>query len=274
MYPKTARTQGVTRTTLDQILAATRARLPELWPRRAELERRAAAKPPPASWRLAFARRDVALVAEVKRRSPSAGVIQADLDPRAHAVAYATGGAAAISVLTDGPFFGGSLADLESVAGAVPIPVLRKDFILDELQLVEARAAGAGAVLLIVRALDSVRLRALARAAHGLGLGTLVEVHTEAELGTALAAEPTTIGVNSRDLATFKVDPVAALRLIAHVPRETPAIAESGILNRDDVLRAAGAGADAVLVGTVLSQAADPSVLVRTLVGVERRGRG
>lgn len=248
--------------------------MPELQPRRAELERRAAAAPPPPSWRQAFSRRDVALVAEVKRRSPSAGVIQAELDPLAHAIAYAAGGAAAISVLTDEPFFGGSLADLEAVARSVFIPVLRKDFILDELQLVEARASGASAVLLIVRALDPMRLRELARAAHGMGLGTLVEVHTEAELGTALAAEPATIGVNSRDLATFKVDPVAALRLIAHVPPEIPAIAESGIMNRDDVVRAGGAGADAVLVGTVLSQAADPSGLVRTLVGVERRGRG
>ena len=248
--------------------------MPELRPRRAELERRAAAAPAPSSWGQAFARPDVALVAEVKRRSPSAGVIQADLDPRAHAVAYAAGGAAAISVLTDEPFFGGSLADLETVAASVSIPVLRKDFILDELQLVEARAAGASAVLLIVRALDPARLRELARAAHGMGLGTLVEVHTDVELGIALAAAPTTIGVNSRDLATFKVDPVAALRLVAHVPPETPAIAESGIHSRDDVVRAAAAGADAVLVGTVLSQAADPSALVGTLVGVERQGRG
>jgi indole-3-glycerol phosphate synthase len=264
----------VTATTLDQILATTRARLPELRSRQAGLERRAAAAPDPPSWAHAFVRPDVAVVAEVKRRSPSAGVIHEELDPRAHASAYAAGGAAAVSVLTDEPFFGGSLTDLEAVRQAVSIPVLRKDFILDELQLLEARGAGASAVLLIVRALDAARLRSLARTAHAMGLGTLVEVHTDAELDVALGVEPTTVGVNSRDLATFKVDPVAALRLIAHVPREVPAVAESGITSRADVVRAAAAGADAVLVGTVLSQAADPTALVRTMVGVTRHGRG
>ena len=266
--------QAMKRTTLDDILATARERLPGLLSRRSELERQAAEAPPPPAWGPAFARPDVALIAEVKRRSPSAGVIQADLDAAVHAGAYAAGGAAAISVLTDARYFGGSLADLENVRGAVSIPVLRKDFILDELQLLEARAAGASAVLLIVRALNATQLNALSRAARGMGLGTLVEVHTEAELETALGAEPTTIGVNSRDLATFKVDPVAALRLMAHVPPGTPAVAESGITGRDDVRRAAGAGADAVLVGTVLSQAADPAELVRTMVGVERRARG
>ena len=264
----------MSRTTLEEILSSTRSALPGLRARRADIERRAAQAPQPPSWREAFQRTDVALIAEIKRRSPSAGVIQSELDPTTHAGAYAAGGAAAISVLTDQPFFGGSLADLETVVASVAIPVLRKDFILDELQLVEARAAGASAVLLIVRALDTPVLRALARAAHGMGLGTLVEVHTEGELEAALAAEPAAIGVNSRDLATFKVDAVGALRLIAHVPKEIPAIAESGIAGRDDVARASAAGADAVLVGTFLSQAADPQALVRTLVGVARRPRG
>lgn len=260
-------------TTLDRILATTRSALLALKGRQRDIERRAAAAREPRSWRAAFARADVALIAEIKRRSPSAGVIQDELDPTIHAGAYAAGGAAAISVLTDTPFFGGSLADLETVAERVAIPVLRKDFILDELQLLEARGAGASAVLLIVRALDPRRLRDLSHAAHGMGLGTLVEVHTEAELETALAAGPATIGVNSRDLATFKVDPVGALRLIADVPPNIPAIAESGIASRDDVARAAAAGADAVLVGTFLSRAADPEALVRTLVGVTRRSR-
>lgn len=264
----------MSRTTLVEILASTRSRLPALLARQREIEGAAARAPAPPPWRGAFAREDVGLVAEVKRRSPSAGAIQEDLDPRMHAAAYAAGGAAAVSVLTDAPFFGGSLADLETVSRAVSIPVLRKDFILDELQLLEARGAGASAVLLIVRALEAAQLRHLARAAHGMGLGTLVEVHTEAELDSALAADPAAIGVNSRDLATFQVDVVAALRLIAHVPRGIPAVAESGIASRDDVVRAAGAGADAVLVGTVLSRAADPAALVRTLVGVQRRARG
>jgi indole-3-glycerol phosphate synthase len=263
----------VSRTTLDQILASTRARLPDLQARRRDLERAAAAAPAAPSWAGAFARPDVALIAEVKRRSPSAGAIHEGLDPPVHADAYARGGAAAVSVLTDGPYFGGSLDDLEAVTRAVSIPVLRKDFILDELQLLEARAAGASAVLLIVRALEPRRLAVLARTAHGMGLGTLIEIHTDAELEVALGAEPTTIGVNSRDLATFTIDAVAALRLVAHVPHDVPVVAESGIAGRDDVLRAAAAGADAVLVGTVLSQAADPAGLVRTLVGVTRRRR-
>ncbi len=263
----------MTRTTLDDILATTRAALPALQARRADVERRAARSPAPPDWGAAFRGADVALVAEVKRRSPSGGVIQDALDPAAHAAAYAAGGAAAISVLTDATYFGGSLADLEAVVRVAGVPVLRKDFILDELQLLEARAAGASAVLLIVRALAPRELRALARAAHGMGLGTLVEVHTEAELEAAMSAEPTTVGVNSRDLATFKIDPVAALRLIERVPHDVPAVAESGITGRGDVVRAAAAGADAVLVGTVLSQATDPAAMVRTMVGVTRRER-
>jgi indole-3-glycerol phosphate synthase len=264
----------MSRTTLDQILATTRGALPALRARRVDIERRAARAQTPPPWGAAFARGDVAVVAEVKRRSPSAGVIQGDLDPLAHAGAYAAGGAAAISVLTDATYFGGSLKDLERVARAVPIPVLRKDFILDELQVLEARAAGASAVLLIVRALAPTELRALARAARDLELGTLVEVHTDAELEQAVGAEPTVIGVNSRDLATFEIDATAALRLLGQVPAGVPAVAESGIGSRADVERAAAAGADAVLVGTLLSRAADPAALVRTLVGVPRQGRG
>lgn len=261
-------------TTLDLILATTRTTVAGLRPRRAELERLAQAAPPPLSFAAAFEGAAVGVVAEVKRRSPSAGAIREDLDPVAHAIAYARGGAVAISVLTDGPYFGGSLGDLAAVARAVPRPVLRKDFILDELQLFEARAHGASAVLLIARALPARRLRELAAAAHSLGLGTLVEVHTETEVEAALAVAPSAVGVNSRDLATFAVDSVAALRLIAHVPPGVPAIAESGIATRDDVLRAAAAGADAVLVGTAVARAADPAAAVALLVGVARQGRG
>ena len=261
-------------TTLEQILTTTKGRLEGLRSRRAELERRAAAAPTPPSWAAALDRESVGVIAEVKRRSPSAGAIREDLDPVTHARAYAAGGAVAISVLTDEPYFGGSLHDLETVARAVTSPVLRKDFILDELQLLEARAAGASAVLLIVRALSSRRLQELAAAAHAMGLGTLVEVHTETELETALGATPTAIGVNSRDLATFTVDQVGALRLIAHVPAGVPAVAESGISRRDDVVRAAAAGADAILVGTAVARATDPAGAVRTLVGVARQRRG
>jgi indole-3-glycerol phosphate synthase len=260
-------------TTLEQILTTTRGRLEGLRSRRAELERQAAAAPNPPGWASALDRQTVGVIAEVKRRSPSAGAIRPDLDPVAHARAYAAGGAVAISVLTDEPYFGGSLQDLEAVARAVTSPVLRKDFILDELQLLEARAAGASAVLLIVRALSSRRLRELTAAAHAMGLGTLVEVHTQTELDAALAVAPGAVGVNSRDLATFAVDVAGALRLVARVPAGVPTVAESGIEQREQVLQAAQAGADAVLVGTAVARAADPAAAVRGLTGVARQAR-
>jgi indole-3-glycerol phosphate synthase len=180
----------------------------------------------------------------------------------------------AISVLTDELHFGGSLDDLAQVASAVPVPVLRKDFILDELQLYEARAAGASAVLLIVRALTSDGLRALARAARDQGLGVLVEVHSAGELELALGVDPTAVGVNSRDLATFAVDLGRAERLVALVPGGVPVIAESGIATRADVERMAAAGADLVLVGTSVARTGEPGEAVRALTGVARHGRG
>src|SRR5437899_6817177 len=183
--------------TLDEILTATRARVAALRPQARELERRASAAPPPRPFHGALQGSTLGVIAEVKRRSPSTGAIREDLDPVEHAQAYAQGGAVAISVLTDERHFGGSLADLARVASAVTVPVLRKDFILDELQLYEARAAGASAILLIARALTPARVRALSLAARSQGLGVVVEVHTEAELGAALAAEPTVVGVNS-----------------------------------------------------------------------------
>ena len=176
-------------------------------------------------------------------------------------------------MLTDEVHFGGSLDDLARVARAVSVPVLRKDFILDELQLYEARAAGASAVLLIVRALDPLRLQTLAWAAQGQGLGILVEIHSPAELDLALGVGPSAVGVNSRDLATFTVDLDSAEALVARVPAGVPAIAESGIETRADVERLAAAGADLVLVGTALSRTADPATAVHDLVGVPRRPR-
>lgn len=261
--------------TLNEILTAARERVAELRPRAAELERRAAHAPAPRPFGAALAGGGgrVGVIAEVKRRSPSTGVIRDGLDPVAHAAAYARGGAVAISVLTDPGYFGGSLDDLRRVAAAVAVPVLRKDFILDELQLLEARAAGASAVLLIVRALDPRGLRALALAAHALGLGTLIEAHTEVELDGALAANPTAVGVNSRDLSTFALDRGAAERLLVAIPPGVPAVAESGIEARGDVERLAAAGADLVLVGTAVARAEDPEAAVRELVGVPRRER-
>src|SRR5213594_2115843 len=248
---------------LDAILTATRDRVANLRTQARELERRAAAAPAPRPFARALGGREVGVIAEVKRRSPSAGAIREDLDPVAHARAYAQGGAVAISVLTDELHFGGSLDDLARVASAVPVPVLRKDFILDELQLYEARVAGASAVLLIVRALTTDGLRALARAARDQGLGVLVEVHSAGELEQALGVEPTAVGVNSRDLATFAVDLGQAERLVAMVPRTVPVVAESGISTRADV----------VLVGTSVARTADPTEAVRALTGVVRHRR-
>ncbi len=259
--------------TLDTILAATRTRVAALRARTRELERRAAQAPTPRSFAAALRGTTVGVIAEVKRRSPSVGAIAEGLDPVSHAAAYVRGGAVVISVLTDEAHFGGSLEDLERVAREVSCPVLRKDFILDELQIVEARGAGASAVLLIVRAMDAQRLRDLSRTARDLGLGVLVEAHNAPELEAALAAEPTALGVNSRDLATFTVDHKAAERLVARVPPGIAAVAESGIERRADVERFAAAGADLVLVGTAVARTADPAAAVRELCGVPRRGR-
>jgi len=176
-------------------------------------------------------------------------------------------------VLTDGPFFGGSLDDLRAVSAAVSVPVLRKDFILVEEQLLEARAAGAAAVLLIVRALGAERLASLSSTARDLELGTLVEVHTAAELDVAVDAGADVIGVNSRDLDTFRIDVDAAWRLVSRVPRDRVAVAESGMATLADALRAAYAGADAVLVGTALSAAPEPTALAAGIAGIARRGR-
>lgn len=260
-------------TRLDAILTATRARVDGLRTQARDLERRAALAPRPRAFAALVPGRAVGVIAEVKRRSPSAGMIRADLDPVEHARAYARGGAVAISVLTDELHFGGSLDDLARVARAVTVPVLRKDFILDELQLYEARVAGAAAVLLIVRALARERLHALAAAALAQGLGIVVEVHEEAELEAALAVTPTAVGVNSRDLATFVVDLERAERLLARVPPDIPVIAESGIETRADVERLAAAGADLVLVGTAVARTADPAAAVAALTGVARKGR-
>jgi len=259
------------RTSLDAILAATRIRVEALKRDAADLERRAAAAPPVRPLREPA--HDVGVIAEVKRRSPSQGVIRADLDPVQHARAYVRGGAVAVSVLTDEQHFGGSLEDLTRVADAVPVPVLRKDFILDELQIMEARAAGASAILLIVRALTTSQLRALAQAAAAWHLATLIEVHSAAELEPALAAAPGAIGVNARDLDTFTVDLRGAEAVIRTVPGNVPVVAESGIESRNDIERIAAAGADFVLVGTSVARQQDPEQAVRTLVGVKRQPR-
>lgn len=258
---------------LDEILHHARASVAPLRARRRELERAAAEVSDPPSFYAALRGGRLALIAEVKRRSPSAGAINEGLDPAGRAAQYAGAGAAAISVLTEGPHFGGSLDDLRRVRDAVEVPLLRKDFLLDECQLLEARAAGAAAVLLIARVLPPARLRELVAFARDVGLGALVETHTEREVDVALTAEADILGVNARDLDTFALDPEGAWRLLAAVPASHVAVAESAMHTAEDAARAAAAGADAVLIGTALSAAADPAALVRQVVEVPRRGR-
>lgn len=259
--------------TLTAILAATRERVARLGPQRGALRVAAERAAAPPSFTGALRGRAVALIAEIKRRSPSAGTIARDLSPATHARAYQAGGAAAISVLTDEAFFGGSLADLDAVRAAVALPLLRKDFILDEVQLFEARMHGASAVLLIVRALDAQRLRDLSLAARELKLARLVEVHGQGELEQALAVEPDAVGVNARDLDTFRVEVERIEPIIRAVPPGVAAIAESGMSLRTDVERVAAWGADAVLVGSAIAAAPDPEAVVRGLTGVPRSGR-
>jgi len=207
----------------------------------------------------------VRLIAEVKRGSPSRGLFRADLDPVAQATIYARAGAAAISVLTDARYFHGSLDDLLHVRAAVAVPVLRKEFIVDEYQLWEARAAGADAVLLIVAALEDATLRDLLHAAKGAGLATLVEVHTASELDRALRLGAPVIGVNNRDLQTLTTSLEPSLTLLPQIPPGPLAVSESGLATGADVARVVAAGAHAVLVGETLLRAADVAAKVREL---------
>lgn len=210
----------------------------------------------------------MSLVAEFKRRSPSAGPIAEVADPAQVAAAYERGGAAAVSVLTEPDFFGGSLDDLDRARGACGLPVLRKDFVIDPYQLVEARAAGADAALLIVAALRDAGLFAeLAGAARELRLPVLVEVHDERELDAAFGADADLVGVNQRDLRTFEVDTSLAARLRPRVPSEVPVIAESGISSRADVEALAEAGVDGILVGEHLMRSEDPARAAAELIG-------
>lgn len=258
---------------LDEILAAARATLPGLRGRARELEAAALRRPVPVDFAGSLRGARVGVIAEIKRRSPSIGTINEALEPAALALAYQRGGAAAISVLTEGPHFGGAISDLEMVVAAVACPVLRKDFILDELQLLEARASGAAAALLIVRALDDAALRRLRSFAADLGLATLVEAHTAGEVDRALAAEAAIIGVNARNLDSFAIDTASAWALISRIPPDRLAVAESGMATLVDVRAAANAGADAVLIGTALASADQPATAVAELAGVVRLGR-
>lgn len=223
---------------------------------------------PPRGFRRALATGEApAVIAELKRRSPSKGLIRPDFDPVACAQAYREGGAAALSVLTDAHFFGGSLDDLARVRATVDLPLLRKDFVIDAFQIDEARVAGADAVLLIVAALDPRQLADLRARARSLGLDVLVEVHDEGELEQALAAEADLIGVNNRDLRTFEVDLAVTERVAKALPpgREIVLVAESGIAGPQDVARLQRAGAGAFLVGESLMREPDVALALQRL---------
>ena len=213
----------------------------------------------------------VRVIAEVKRRSPSKGAINEALSAPDQAAAYAAGRAAAISVLTEPLHFNGSNADLESVRSRVRIPLLKKDFHVDDVQLFEARALGASAALLIARALDPATLPRLVALARRVGLETLVEVRSADELARAVDAGASVIGVNCRNLETLEVDPRVAESLVPWVPAGIVAVWESAIASAADVERAARAGADAVLVGSAVSAAANPEHAVRALTQVPRQ---
>ncbi|HJU73378.1 MAG TPA: indole-3-glycerol-phosphate synthase [Gemmatimonadaceae bacterium] len=217
---------------------------------------------------------DVGVIAEIKRRSPSQGILREDLDVARRARDYEQGGAAALSILTEETEFAGSMTDLAIARSSVGLPLLKKDFHVHPLQLYEARVAGASAVLLIARALGSIGLKTMLNECRDLGLEALVEVHSSPELLWALDLGAECIGVNARDLETLTVDREVVQNLIPRIPGTVCAIAESGIAARVDVERAARVGADSVLVGSALSRAADPVMAVRDLTGVIRRERG
>jgi indole-3-glycerol phosphate synthase len=235
----------------------------------AELARANADRPAPPSFSAALRRADgnLAVIAEIKRRSPSAGSIKSGTSSTAQARLYQLAGADALSVLTDGEYFGGSLDDLSGVtaslaATATPLPCLRKDFMLHPVQVLQAREAGASAVLIIVRALNDGEIRMLHDAARTAGMDVLFEIHDEADLERALRHEPEIVGVNNRDLAAFKTDMGISERLIPMLPRGLIAVSESGIFTGGDAGRVRAAGAHAILVGEALMKSPDPAGLI------------
>ncbi len=247
-------------------VAEARARLP-LW----ELEGRLAVAPPARPFAQALRGPGLRLIAEIKARSPSRGPLREGLDPVALACAYARAGAAAISVLTDERYFGGSLAHLAAVRQALPHgpPLLRKDFIIDPYQVYEARAHGADALLLIVACLGDGELRELLALSRALGMDALVEVHDEGEVERALAAGASLVGINNRDLHTFRVDLSTTQRLRPLLPPQVTVVAESGIHTPQDAARMAACGVHAILVGEALVMSPDPVAKARQLLLVD-----
>lgn len=250
---------------LARIVETKRAELAQLASQRGDLERRAAARTGARDFRAALAARPPAIIAEVKKASPSRGVFQAAYDPAGIAGAYAAGGAAALSVLTDRDYFQGALADLEAARAAVPLPVLRKDFTLEDVHVLEAAAHGADAILLIAAILAEDAMRRLRELAARYGMAALVEVHDAGEIDAALGSGAEIVGVNNRNLHTFEVTLDTSMRLAEKIPAGVLKVAESGIHSRQDVARLRGAGFDAFLVGEHLMQSPDAAEAVRAL---------
>lgn len=265
-------------TYLDSIIAAHRQRAAEDTRRLDTIAEAVALAPPPRPFLArphpARTPAELAVIAEIKRRSPSKGPLAPDLDPAALATVYAAGGARALSVLTDAEHFGGSAEDLRLARAACDLPALRKDFTVSEKDCYDARAMGADALLLIVAALSDEELARFHRLAGELGLAVLVEVHDEEELARALVCEPRIIGVNQRDLHTFAVDPERALRVGAGIPDGVVRVAESGVADAEDMARLADAGFNAVLVGEALVTAADPAAALAALRAVPAEPAG
>ena len=235
----------------------------------ASLQTRAAEQTPPRGFRRALDAASLSgfgLIAEVKKASPSKGLIRADFDPPAHAAAYAAGGAACLSVLTDEPYFQGADAYLVAARAACALPVLRKDFIIDPWQVLESRALGADAILIIVAALDDGLMREIEDAALGLGMDALIEVHDEAELERALALRSRLIGVNNRDLRDFSVDFARTYELVDKAPAGCTFVAESGLGSHDDLVAMSGHGVRNFLVGETLMRQADVESATRILL--------
>jgi indole-3-glycerol phosphate synthase len=233
----------------------------------AEVRSAATAAPPPRDFRAALSGPAPRLIAEIKRVSPAKGALNPTLSPAALAGAYAAAGAHALSVLTDEAFFHGSDADLVEARGAVRLPVLRKDFVISPYQIYEARALGADAVLLIAALLEPAQLAELHALAAELGLAALVEVHAPDEVGSAIQASATLVGINNRNLATFHVDLATTEAIRPLLPRGVTVVSESGIATAADVRRVLAAGAAAILVGEALVTAPDPAARIGELLG-------
>jgi indole-3-glycerol phosphate synthase len=252
---------------LDKILEATRERVADLRSRRAAVMETAESAAAPPSFEAALTRPGLAVVAEIKRRSPSRGDLAMELDAVEQARRYAAGGAAALSVLTEPVFFAGRPEDLAAARETTGLPILRKDFVIETIQVWEARAMGASAVLLIAGALTPNELAALLDDAGRAGIDALVEVHTidEAKLSLDLGARM--VGVNNRDLASFEVDLTTAEEIAPFLSEAAVTVAESGIHSRNEAIRMRTAGYDAVLVGEALVRSPDPASLIREMAG-------